>query len=137
MSKKHIFNIVLIIWIVLWILFLIRPSKDGQYAELAYFYSHGYEDNVSFLLGNGLYDYIQFCKENLPAGATYELRGFKEFSIKEVRSRYHLWPLRSVKESPEYVIVYGSEELNRPGYNFYMRSEERRVGKECRSRWSP
>ena len=24
-----------------------------------------------------------------------------------------------------------------PENNFYLRSEERRVGKECRSRWSP
>ena len=28
-------------------------------------------------------------------------------------------------------------ELDRPESNPWLRSEERRVGKECRSRWSP
>ena len=33
------------------------------------------------------------------------------------------------------VIVF--DENQRPGGQLFKRSEERRVGKECRSRWSP
>ena len=37
------------------------------------------------------------------------------------------------------VISIGNQsfESMRERDNFYVRSEERRVGKECRSRWSP
>ena len=31
----------------------------------------------------------------------------------------------------------GQKHLERPVFNTVLRSEERRVGKECRSRWSP
>ena len=44
-----------------------------------------------------------------------------------------LEPLRIYHRQPMYIMSgYRSEELNR-----LVRSEERRVGKECRSRWSP
>ena len=36
--------------------------------------------------------------------------------------------------TPEVAKAYG---LERSRYNAIIRSEERRVGKECRSRWSP
>src|SRR3712207_9155276 len=44
--------------------------------------------------------------------------------------------------SPEEMKKFGYTDINRmlkavPGVNMYERSEERRVGKECRSRWSP
>ena len=32
---------------------------------------------------------------------------------------------------------FSSEDVNEAAVNAIMRSEERRVGKECRSRWSP
>src|SRR3712207_6888883 len=35
------------------------------------------------------------------------------------------------------VVAYGQAEGGVLGENEYLRSEERRVGKECRSRWSP
>ena len=34
-------------------------------------------------------------------------------------------------------IIISIEELKEQGLTLYKRSEERRVGKECRSRWSP
>ena len=35
------------------------------------------------------------------------------------------------------VEKYGFEKVYKQGFNIKTRSEERRVGKECRSRWSP
>ena len=35
------------------------------------------------------------------------------------------------------LLAFGANELTLPYAYDYMRSEERRVGKECRSRWSP
>ncbi len=47
------------------------------------------------------------------------------------------WTIENVKKSryvDKIVIATTDDEENRP---FVDRSEERRVGKECRSRWSP
>ena len=41
---------------------------------------------------------------------------------------------RTITESPEDTLV---EYMNHIEKKEYERSEERRVGKECRSRWSP
>src|SRR5574337_850849 len=40
-----------------------------------------------------------------------------------------------VSSSPAFLMMYSAYKLNKQGDN--IRSEERRVGKECRSRWSP
>ena len=43
-------------------------------------------------------------------------------------------------ENKKFLIIDGNSIMNRAYYglmNMRMRSEERRVGKECRSRWSP
>ena len=42
-------------------------------------------------------------------------------------------------ELEEYILSIDVDELDQlhPEYRDKMRSEERRVGKECRSRWSP
>ena len=39
--------------------------------------------------------------------------------------------------SPEEILENSSGEVLKPETINYRRSEERRVGKECRSRWSP
>ena len=44
-------------------------------------------------------------------------------------------PLIAVPEEKREIGFYGS--LHRNYLKDYKRSEERRVGKECRSRWSP
>src|ERR1035438_6906193 len=46
----------------------------------------------------------------------------------------HMWIARDVPGAGELKSFY---ERNAKGYASMMRSEERRVGKECRSRWSP
>src|SRR2546422_8110244 len=53
-----------------------------------------------------------------------------------------LYPVKGeVPEDPDFVIPLGQAIVRREGTDVtviaYMRSEERRVGKECRSRWSP
>ena len=71
------------------------------------------------------------------------------FLMDILKQRYHI----ELSESPDYLIfsVFGFTNLNyercvkifytgenlTPDFNICDRSEERRVGKECRSQWSP
>src|SRR3712207_9141824 len=48
--------------------------------------------------------------------------------------------LRSVQtlvDGDKLLIRYGAQDVSAHASGAYTRSEERRVGKECRSRWSP
>src|SRR3712207_9069031 len=43
----------------------------------------------------------------------------------------------TLRDVHEYVLVFSKGSFSRSAQNKENRSEERRVGKECRSRWSP
>jgi len=120
-KKRVITGIILIVWAACWIFFLAREDKDGQYASLKYFYTHDYADKQRRLLGDDLYEFLVFCMGKLPQYESYKLLGFEKFSIKEVRARYFLWPLRSVPEGAKYVIVYGRSPSRLAGYSEYIR----------------
>ena len=115
--KKNILKIIFAVWIVLWVFFLVREDKDGQYRDLRYMYTHGYEDKSSYVMGDELYDFLVFCRKNMPEGATYELSGFENLSIGEVRARYFLWPFRRVEKDPDFIIVCGKKGAKVPGYS--------------------
>src|SRR3989304_4977603 len=68
------------------------------------------------------------CRFNIvDLPGTYSLTAY---SLEELAARNFL-----INEGPSLVIdVVDAANLER---NLYLRSEERRVGKECRSRWSP
>jgi hypothetical protein len=124
-NKLRVFKIIFIVWIVLWVLFLAREDKDGQYRMLYHLYTHDGTDNVRYVVGSDLYDFLVFCKDSIPTGFTYRLSGFKEFSIDEVRARYFLWPLKSVEKDPNFVIIYGREEEKVLGYREYRKYRDR------------
>ena len=80
----------------------------------------------------------------LPAAQLETLRRYLELGTRSCPTSGDLWYYRSLLEQKtgtanmaKYALTqaqnYGSESLRR-GID---RSEERRVGKECRSRWSP
>ncbi len=116
LKKTNIFKLILTVWLVLWLFFLIREDKDNQYQSLGYLYTHGYDEKIEYLLGGELYDFLVFCRGNMPEGSTYEILGFEKFSIKEVRARYFMWPLKSVGEDPDFKIVHGGQEADTRGY---------------------
>jgi hypothetical protein len=116
MKVNFILRAVLLTWTILWIVFLVRQSKRGQYDDLRNFYSGDYGSKVRYILGGDLADLLVFSAQNIPAASTYDIRGFERFSVREVRARYYLWPLYRVEENPDFVIVYGSSSPALEGY---------------------
>jgi hypothetical protein len=115
MNKHLVFKIILSVWLILWVLFLIREDKEGQYRSLAFMYTHGREEGMRHLYGEGLYDLAVYCAKNMREGSTYNMTGFAKFSIEEVRARYLLWPLRRVDRDADYIVMRGMEK-EMPGY---------------------
>ena len=62
----------------------------------------------------------------------------------EISIKYPSFKYRKLNKRIKYIINKYSREIKNTSfddnyhiYTLYIRSEERRVGKECRSRWSP
>ncbi len=127
MNKKVIFKLVIAVWLVLWIVFLAREDKDGQYKMIKYVFTHGEDDRVRYILGDDLYGFIVFAGENMPGGTTYKIEGFEQFSIDEVRLRYYLWPLKCVDNEADFIVYFGSADKKEPGYKLFR--EYKNIGK--------
>jgi len=118
MSRGAVLKSVLAVWIALWLFFLAREDKDGQYASLNYMYTHSASENARYVVGADLYDFLILCGKTMPPGSTYRLDGFGNFSIDAVRARYILWPLRSVEKDADFIAVYGRTDASYPGYSW-------------------
>lgn len=106
---KRIFKLILAIWVALWAFFLIRADKPGQYRALFDLYSLKSEAKMRYVTGEKLYDFLLSCRGSMPEGATYELSGFKKFSIDEVRARYLLWPFKAGESEADFGIICGEK----------------------------
>ena len=61
-------------------------------------------------------------------------------NLEQIRKAHELGVLDGVTTNPSLMAkenIRGTENCNRHYVEICNRSEERRVGKECRSRWSP
>jgi hypothetical protein len=117
MNKQRLLKGIFSVWLILWVFFLIREDKDGQYGSLAFMYTHGGKEGMRHLYGEGLYDLAVYCAKNMRERSTYIMMGFDRFSIDEVRIRYLLWPLRQADRDADYIVMRGDAE-DIPGYEF-------------------
>jgi len=121
MTKDKIFQVSIVIWMILWLFFLVRQDKDGQYEMLGKLYRAEGEEKIKVLYGTDLYDFLVFCRKEIPEGSSFETLGFEEYSIDTVRARYFLWPLKSDEGKTDYKIVYSDKVRDIPGYKLFKR----------------
>ncbi len=121
LTKKNLFRSIFVIWCVLWLFFLVREDKDGQYRALRELYRLKGEARTRHVMGGDLYDFLAFAREKIPAGSTCEIMGFEKYSIDEVRARYFLWPLKAGKGVTDFKIVYGQGVRVPAGYEEFGR----------------
>ena len=121
LNKRTIIRLVLITWVAIWVGLLIAEDKDGQYRTFAYLYSHGPAEKARYIAGERLSDLVAFCRANIPEGSTYRMKEFGNLSMNEVRARYELWPLKCVKDDPDYIIVYEDKGEPVGGYGEFRR----------------
>src|SRR3989454_1041628 len=67
----------------------------------------------------------------------YPLRGWKLFNLVATVVGKHATGAHNEEAPPEEVLPLFAHNCDKPMSIMRVRSEERRVGKECRSRWSP
>ncbi len=107
MRKRIVFIAIFSIWLILWLVFLIKENKSGQYRMLTYLYTHDYNAKVRYVMGESLYDFLSFCKKVIPAGSTYDFSGIED--LDEVRARYFLWPLRRDSHNSDFLLEHSTD----------------------------
>jgi hypothetical protein len=103
------FRIILAAWVLIWLFFNVRGlivEKDKStlkdYISLV---SADWEGKRAIVFGKDLYEFIKFCKTNLPPGADYEIIGMPEDSIDLPRLVYYLYPSIE-KRDADFILVY-------------------------------
>ncbi|MBF0216264.1 MAG: hypothetical protein HQL30_04640 [Candidatus Omnitrophica bacterium] len=115
-NKKIIFRAVAATWVTLWLVFLIRPDKHGQYGQLARLFMKTREEKLVILYGKDFYGLLSYMKEEMPPFLSFDLKEKDDIPVNKVRARYFLWPAEIDTVAPKYRIVNGSELTKIRGY---------------------
>ena len=107
--KNKILAVLFLVWVILWAIFVLRElfvkSNIKDYAALA---SRDLEGKRSYIIGDKLYEFLVFCKKNLPEDATYRFVGVEDGSIEQRRAAYYLYPMLE-SAAPQYLIVFNKQ----------------------------
>lgn len=112
-----------ITFLLLWVVFMIRESKKGEYRELKYLYTHNDIEKRRSIMVADEYDYLTFCKKFIPANATYKIVGLEDLAF--AQARYMLWPDRIDLKNPEFILVFKSSYVIPEGYEEFMRFQDK------------
>ncbi|MGB2598974.1 MAG: hypothetical protein WBC99_00825 [Candidatus Omnitrophota bacterium] len=116
MFFSKLLKICFAVWLILWAVFFLRENKEGEYRQFFQLTGKSLEEKRAYLLGEDFYDFLVFCRQNVPEGARYKFAGLEPFAIEEVRAVYYLWPMRAVEEDYDYVFVYGDDKFYEKGF---------------------
>ncbi len=112
-------RIILVIWVIIWAIFLIRPlfKKDliRDYSNLSKLSAEG---KRAYVTGPRLYEFIRVCNQTMPKSSSYEVVGIEKDSLEHRRVRYYLYP-NTEKKEPEFLLIYGTKDYKREGYKIF------------------
>ena len=114
--KTRLFQICLLIWLILWVIFFFRENKDGEYKDFFVLAGKNLEGKRAYLMGEGFYGFVNFCSQNTSPEARYKFAGLGPMKIEEIRAIYHLWPRKAVEENYEYIFVYDAKGFSEEGF---------------------
>lgn len=124
--KKNILRVLFIAWVTIWIIFAARELfVKTNLKDYKVLLSRTAEGKRSYVTGDELYSFIEFCKKNTPDGATYSIAGFEDGAIEKRRATYYLYPRKEYKDS-DFIFVYKSPGFAREGYMPFMKLDDSR-----------
>lgn len=117
--QTRIGYVFIIAWIALWINFIMRDLiKRGDLYDYKALIARDATGKKSYTYGDRLFKFLSFCKNILPKSANYDLVGIEEFSLRERRAIYYLYP-HIKKEKPSFLLVFDRPGFKRRGYVLY------------------
>lgn len=121
------FKIILAAWIILWIFFtakgLVKEKDKSTFREYVNLALADSESRRAIVFGRDFYEFLRFCKSNLPETAGFEIEGVTEGSTDLPRMIYYLYP--ALKCSPaEFILVYKKPGFVKKGTVLYSSLDE-------------
>ena len=113
------------LWIPVWVFFLVWPLRKDP-AKLANNFRlirADTEARRASAFGEEFHTFLRFCKDSLPADATFRLVGVDYASIDKVRAFYFLYP-SLVAEQAQFILVYKSPAYREDNAHAYARLNE-------------
>ena len=124
--KNVILKIIFAAWIILWAIFAVRElfikTNMNDYKVLV---ARSVEGKRSYVTGDELYSFIEFCKKNTPERASYAIVGFDDGAIEKRRAAYYLYPRVEARDG-DFLFVYKSPGFAREGYGIFMKLDDMR-----------
>jgi hypothetical protein len=128
MKKKYLI-LFLILWAGLWIFLIARNLFiKGIPRSYKMLLSRSFEGKRSYVAGDSLYEFLNFCNDNMPEGAGYKLLGVDDESIERRRAVYYLYPHLEGKDL-DFILVYNKPKADTAelkGYYLYRSLDEDR-----------
>lgn len=117
--KKLFLRVILAAWIIIWVLFLIRPYfKKDILKDYAALFTLSAEGKRAYCLGHDLHRLISFCKGSIAGTFTYRVVGLEKDSIEHRRIRYYLYP-NMESADPDFILVYKVKDFSADKYNMF------------------
>ena len=122
--KALIGAILLVIWIAIWINFMARDLiKKGHLHDYKTLIARDAAGKKSYTYGDYFFDFLSFCENTLPGSSDYELLGIEEFSLRERRAVYYLYP-HIKKEEASFLLVFNEPGFKKKGYVLYKKLDD-------------
>lgn len=121
-----IFKAVFAVWVALWVIFAARDIFfKANFTDYKALILRSPDGKRSYVTGDDLYRFIEFCRKVTPEKSSYRIEGIKEGEIERVRAVYYLYP-RTESVDYEYIFVYKSPMFAREGYALYKKLDDGR-----------
>ncbi|MFA5142635.1 MAG: hypothetical protein WC522_00515 [Candidatus Omnitrophota bacterium] len=126
MARLIVFYAVFAAWVVMWGWFLVREVfVKGAIKDYKVLISRPLEGRRAYVTKDNLYEFLTFCRENLPRDSSYSLVGPEPGAIERVRAVYYLYP-RIESTDPQYILVYGTPGVGHEGYRLIKKLDDSR-----------
>lgn len=116
---KKLFRVVIFIWLALWINFIARDLyKKGELHNYEALLGRDAEGKRAYTYGDHFYDFLEFAKKHLPAGASYKFEGVENLSLDYRRGVYFMYPCIE-GDTSRYILVYKGKKYISPKFRPY------------------
>lgn len=111
-------------WVTLWLIFAARDMfYKTNFRDYKALISRSLEGKRSYIIGDGLYKFIEFCRKETPEGSAYGLEGIEKGEVDRVRVVYYLYP-RIESADHDYIFVYNLPAFTREGFMPYKKLDD-------------
>ena len=104
--QSIIFTIIFITWVFMWLLFFVRGLVKAELKDYKNLFGKTLEEKEAYVSGKEFFDFINFCKKEIPKCATYSVEANYDQTMDYFRFAYYIYPVKRDRDDPDYIVCY-------------------------------